>query len=254
MQNTVLAKYRDVLDYIRVKKSATVTELTSIFFLSSSTVRRILSTMEEESLVVRYHGGAAINNSEQVNIGSRKVHELREKAAIGREAASMVEDGMTIILLGGTTVHAICHYLKGRQITVITTSIPVINDLLQEERMKLILLGGVVNPPELEVRGSLTTTGLEKLHADILFIGATNIHPMRGLMTDDPEAVVAYRACMAIADKSVLLADSTKFKAGGVAVVAGMKELSLVITDAGLPSEIENILAGNGLQLRLVNA
>lgn len=254
MQNSILAKYRDVLEYLKVKKTATVAELTSIFFLSESTMRRILSTMEDENLVVRFHGGAAINNSEPVNISSRKVQQLREKAAIGNEAASMVEEGMTIIMLGGTTVHAMCPYLKGKQITVITTSIPVINDLLQEERMKLIQLGGLVNPPELETRGSLTAAGLEKLHADILFIGATNIHPTRGLMTDDSEAVVAYRACLAIADKSVVLADSTKFRSGGVSVVAGLMELSLVITDAALPQDIANDLAANGLQHRMVDA
>jgi DeoR/GlpR family transcriptional regulator of sugar metabolism len=252
MGNKVSAKYRDVLEYIRMKKTASVVELTSVFFLSASTVRRILTSMEEENLVVRYHGGVAIKSDEPVDISGRNIKELREKSLIAREAASMVKDGMTIILLGGTTVHAMCPYLKGRQITVITTSFPVVMDLMCEDRMKLIMLGGVVNAPELEVRGSLLISGLEKLQADILFLGATSIHPVRGIMTDDPEALNTYRYCIGVAEKSVVLADSTKFRLGGGSVVGLLSEVSCIITDSALPRHIIDSMGSVNQILRIV--
>jgi DeoR/GlpR family transcriptional regulator of sugar metabolism len=254
MKSSGLAKYRDVLEYLRSKKSASIAELTSVFFLSASTVRRILTMMEEENLVVRYHGGAAVKGDGPVDIGSRNVNELREKSIIAKEAASMVKDGMTVILLGGTTVHAMCPYLKGRQITVITTSFPVVMDLLGEERMKIIMLGGVVNTPELEVRGSLLLSGLEKLQADILFLGATSIHPVRGIMTDDPEALSTYRGCIGVAEKSVVLADSTKFRTGGGSVVGLLSEVSCIITDSALPKHTIEGMERIGHVLRIAKA
>ena len=251
MGNGSLAKYRDVLDYINNKQSATVNELSTVFFLSKSTVRRILTMMEQENLVVRFHGGASALSIGWKSIVSRKIDQLKEKALIGKEAASMVRDEMTVIMLGGTTVHSMCPYLKGRHLTVITTSIPVANDLLLEEHMKIILLGGLINPPELECRGSLTVTGLENLRSDLLFIGATHIHPERGLMTDDPEAVKTYRTSIDIADKSVVLADSTKFKPGGVSVVARLDELDCIISSPVLSMEIQEELRRRNLCLRI---
>lgn len=254
MQTGMTSKYRDVLEFIGRKRSATVAEIASVFFLSESTIRRLLAEMEQNGLVHRFHGGAVIAGEQQEGrmISVRGVQKIHEKTAIAKEAASMVRDGMTLLMLGGTTVMAMCPYLRGKSITVITTSIPVVNDLLLEENMKLILLGGLVNPMELEVRGSMTALGLERLRADILFIGATNIHPVHGLMTDDPEAVATYRASMAAADKKILLADSTKFKTGGVTVVAGLNELDTVITDDGLDAESASMLTNKGIAVLTV--
>jgi DeoR/GlpR family transcriptional regulator of sugar metabolism len=224
-----------------------------VFFLSESTVRRLLAEMERNKLIQRFHGGASIPGvaGAAQKVESRRAQRIREKAAIGKAAAELVEDGMTLMLLGGTTVSAVCPYIRGRSVTVITTSIPVVNSLLPEKTMKLILLGGVVNPPELEVRGALTAEGLQRLRADMLFIGATFVHPTRGLMTDDPDAVAAYRACLSRSDKRILLADSSKFRTGGVTVVAALDELDAIITDEGLPGEAAAVLGGQNIPVTI---
>lgn len=254
MQIGLTTKYRDILNYLNRRRSATVAELTSVFFLSDSTVRRLLAEMEAKNLVVRFHGGAAVSGDTPMSpvVEMREVQNVKEKAAIGREAASQVQNGMTLMMLGGTTVAAICQYIKGKSLTVITTSIPVMNDLLVEDKMKLILLGGVVNPPELEVRGSMTAAGLERLRADILFIGATNVHPVHGMMTDDPEAVATYRAALAASDRKILLVDSTKFRPGGVTVVAGLSELDGIITDEGIADDSIESLKTRGIAITAV--
>ncbi len=254
MSQNILAKYRDVVEYITARKRVTVSELSTVFFLSESTVRRILRQLEKVNYVERFHGGAVLKDidfSEQ-NIVNRKDQMSREKVAIALKAASLIEEGMTIILLGGSTVHAMCPYLQGKQLTVITSSIPVVNDLMNEENIKVILLGGIVNPSELEVRGGLTIAGLERLRADQVFVGATNIHEAHGLMTNDPEAVATYRACMAAADRVFVLADSTKFKPGGAAIVASFDELDDIITDDSIQKQMLTSLQDKGVRVHLV--
>ncbi|HHY82259.1 MAG TPA: DeoR/GlpR transcriptional regulator [Clostridiales bacterium] len=233
MNKSASLKYREVLEYILVNQKATVQELSSIFFLSESTVRRVLSELEKENFIERFHGGAVVKGADIKSeaLNKRKNYMTRQKAAIALKAVSFIKDGMTVIMLGGTTVHAMCQYLKGRHLTVITTSIPVANDLMLEPNMKIILLGGIINPQEYEVRGAMTKASLERLRADLVFVGATNIHEQHGLMTDDPDAVDTYRACLESADRKLLLADSTKFRPGGAAVVARLDELDDIITD-----------------------
>jgi DeoR/GlpR family transcriptional regulator of sugar metabolism len=212
-----------------------------------------LGQLEKNSLIERFHGGAVIKGIDinTASLGSRINSMSPQKAAIAKKAASLIQDGMTVILLGGTTVHAMCQYLKGCQLTVITSSVPVANDMIRQPNKKVILLGGIVNPLEFEVRGSMTKACLERLRADLVFLGATNIHEQYGIMTDDPDAVDTYRTCIACADRKVLLADSSKFRAGGAAIVASLDELDDIITDDLIHEETMNKLRHSSIHIHM---
>ena len=230
-------KYKELLEYLQCHGHAKVSELTRVLFLSESTVRRALSALEAEGKVHRFHGGAASTDpGKQAFVKEREVSRSEEKDAIGRLAASFVEEGMTLLLMGGTTVHAMCPYLKGKRLTVITSSLPVVNDLAWEEHMTLILLGGVLNPPEMEVRGGLMQLALGRLRADLMFTGVTGLHPIHGLMTDDPNGVETYTTCMNVSDQVYVLADHTKCEHyGGTTVLCELKDISCLITDDHMP-------------------
>jgi len=229
-------KYKELLEYLQHHGNAKVSELTRALFLSESTVRRALSALEAQGKLHRFHGGAAsADPGKQAFVRQRKVSRSEEKDAIGRLAASFVEEGMTLLMMGGTTVHAICPYLKGKRLTVITSSLPVVNDLVWEEKMTLILLGGVLNPPEMEVRGGLMQLALERLRADLMFTGVTGLHPIHGLMTDDPNGVETYTSCMNVSDQVFVLADHTKCEHyWGTTVLCELKDISCLITDGSM--------------------
>lgn len=233
-------KYRELLDYVQRHGGAKVSTISRELFLSESTVRRALASLEAQGKLHRYHGGASVlDPAAQSFIKQRQVSHLAEKEAIGKLAASFVKEGMTLLLMGGTSVHAICPFLKGKRLTVITSSLPVINDLAWEEQMQVILLGGVLNPTEMEVRGGLMQLTLERLRADIMFIGTTGLHPIHGLMTDDPNGVETYTTCMHISDQVFVLADHTKCENyWGTTVLCGLPEVTCLITDDGMPSSV----------------
>ena len=234
MANDAAIKYKELLDYMQRHGSAKVSELKRALFYSESTVRRALSALEAQGKLHRFHGGAvSADLNAQAPIRQRQVSYGEEKDAIGRLAASLVEEGMTLLLMGGTTVHAMCPYLKGKRLTVITSSLPVINDLAWEETMTLILLGGVLNPAEMEVRGGLMQLALERLRADLMFTGVTGLHPVHGLMTDDPNGVETYTSCMNVSDRVFVLADHTKCEHyWGTTVLCGLKDISCLISDS----------------------
>jgi len=233
MPNDASIKYKELLDYLQRHGNAKVSELTRALFLSESTVRRALTALEAQGKLHRFHGGAAsADPGAQAFIRQRQVSRGTEKDAIGRLAASFVQDGMTLLLMGGTTVHAMCPYLKGKRLTVITSSLPVVSDLAWEEKITLILLGGVLNPAEMEVRGGLTQLAMERLRADLMFIGVTGLHPIHGLMTDDPNGVETYITCMHVSDQVYVLADHTKYEHyWGTTVLCDPKDISCLISD-----------------------
>jgi DeoR/GlpR family transcriptional regulator of sugar metabolism len=71
-------------------------------------------------------------------------------------------------------------------------------------------------------------------------------------MTNDPECVATYQACITVADRRVLLADSTKFRIGGVTAVTDLSKLDRIITDERLSSDTATILSHKGIVITTV--
>ena len=59
-------RWSQIVEYCKSNPSASVDDLVNYLHVSAATVRRDLSEMEEQNMIVRYHGGARIN-SDQYN-------------------------------------------------------------------------------------------------------------------------------------------------------------------------------------------
>jgi len=254
MHSDVSHKYKEMMEYLYHHKAAKVTELARALFLSESTVRRVLTELERQGKLRRYHGGATLTTADEPFsfVRRRQVSRLKEKDAIGRRAASLVQDGMTLLLMGGTTVRAMCPYLKGRKLTVITPSLPVVNDLAWEEQIQVIVLGGVLDLSEMEVRGELTQLTLGHLRADIMFMGTTGLHPIHGVMMDDPNSVETYNTCMHHSDRVFVLADHTKCERYlGTTVLCSLSNMHCFIVDDGIPDAVRTFYQENVQRLEV---
>jgi ATP-dependent Clp protease ATP-binding subunit ClpB len=100
--------------------------------------RERLAALEEE----------LANLSEQS--AGMKAHWQAEKDAIAARAASMVQDGQSVLLDIGTTAFRLARQLHGRRITVITSNLVVFEELVDDEGIELVLLGGMVRRDALD--------------------------------------------------------------------------------------------------------
>ena len=240
-----------VLDYINLHQVAAVDELSGNLNISLSTVRRVLSRLEQRNQIVRFHGGATAMHDSQRHtaLSARYSTNKSEKESIARAAAELIEPNSTIILLGGTTVFYLCKYLRQKKLRIITNSLIVLDALKSDRMLEIILLGGVYNADESEMRGSLTTSAMQILGADYLFSGATAFDTNRGFLTSHIDAVELYSRCFEAAKKVYILADSSKYGKMGLAVVAKVEDVDCLITDQGLPKEAVQSFANKGLEV-----
>ncbi|HHW47970.1 MAG TPA: DeoR/GlpR transcriptional regulator [Clostridiaceae bacterium] len=243
-----------VLNYINLKKIVKTHELSRELSISESTVRRILCRLDRRKLIVRFHGGATAIPEDRVDtpISARLNVHTKEKELIARKAAEKVTDGSTIIMLGGTTVFYMCKYLKGKSLTVVTNSLIVLDALKYEKSMQLVLLGGVYNNDEAELRGSLTSNTLRKLSADYLFTSATAFEEVRGFLTSHIDSIELYNMCFQVAQKVFMLVDSSKYRKSDVAVTARCEDIDCLICDSGLPVEARIGFANKGVEVIIV--
>lgn len=240
-----------IKDYIMTRNNVSVIELCDHFDISESTVRRVLTKLEDKNVIKRYHGGAysAMGMMGSDTIQARmKINEDR-KLIIAEKASSLIEEGSTVILLGGTTIHSMCRFLKKKKLTIITNSLIVFSELQYEENMRIVLLGGLFNPKEYELGGIITNTGMRHIRADYIFMGSMGFDSGQGFTTKDLESLELYQTCISSSKQVYVLADSSKYNAGGTAITARYEDVHGLITDDGLDSDAITLLSSKELKI-----
>jgi DeoR/GlpR family transcriptional regulator of sugar metabolism len=220
-----------ILRAVRGGRGAEVVDLAQRFEVSEMTVRRDLAQLAQEGELIRVHGGA-VSVREEPPFAEIAVERREAKERIGRAAAELVRDGQTVMIDIGTTTLELARRLRDRELTVITSSIAVLEELFPCEGIELISLGGVVRRNYRSLVGVLAEDMLRQLTADISFIGASGIRPDLSIMDTTMVEVPIKRGMIAAADRVVLLADAAKFSMGGIVRVCGADELQAIVTDA----------------------
>jgi DeoR/GlpR family transcriptional regulator of sugar metabolism len=161
----------------------------------------------------------------------------------------MVQDGQSVLLDIGTTAYRLARQLHGRRITVITSNLVVYEELVDDEGIELVLLGGMVRREYRSLVGFLTEDNLRQLHADWLFLGTSGVRPGGQVMDTTVVEVPVKRAMIKAGDKVVLLADRAKFPGTGMARVCGPEELDVVVTNGPLDPATRSSLEEAGVQV-----
>ncbi|GDY53369.1 hypothetical protein SVIO_039920 [Streptomyces violaceusniger] len=180
-------RHAKIVESLRSTGVASVRELAENLQVSESTIRRDLTLLDRNGELLRTYGGAALTPHGAAEAAGAEVDEIpfdlvisRDEAlkeAIAEEAVKLVEDGSVIVLDIGTTPLAIARRLRGRPVTVITSSLPVLDVLRDDDAVRLVMLGGVLRRNYQSLVGSLTEQALRQVSADLLFLSCTGVRP-----------------------------------------------------------------------------
>ena len=233
----------------------TVQELSDFFAVSEATIRRDLEELDGRGWIHRTHGGAlrlerAVKEPPVLQRFSEK---SEEKARIGKEAASLVREGETIFLGSGTTVLEIARHLPpDLKLTVITNSLPIVNELADQSNFDMIVIGGMLRQSELSMVGHIAEHAVCEFRADRVFMGMRAIDTSHGFTNDYLPETMTDRAILSIAPQVIVVADHSKFGRVSTVLVAPVTAAHMIITDRATREEIVNELEGRGIEVRLV--
>jgi DeoR/GlpR family transcriptional regulator of sugar metabolism len=232
-----------------VRSGAThVSELAESFGVSEMTVRRDLRALAREGKLERVRGGA-VNASTERPFAETAVERFDAKDRIGAAAARLVEDGQTVMIDIGTTTLQVAHHLHGRAITVVTTSLAVYEELVDDPAIELILPGGVVRRNYRSLVGVLAEDSLRQLKADILFLGTSAVDVELGVWDSTMVEVPIKRAMIEAAEAVALVADAEKFAMAGLVRVCEATEIDNVVTDAPVPAACRPAIHEAGIEV-----
>ncbi|MFT4108670.1 DeoR/GlpR family DNA-binding transcription regulator [Propionicimonas sp.] len=189
-----------------------VTDLSEAFGVSVATIRRDLSHLQDQRLVTRTYGGAALQHHPraELNMAERGATHTEAKTAIGRAAAGLVEDGDLLILDSGSTTEQLAIALGDRPISVITNGLRVVHRLVACERVRVTVLGGSLRGFNETIYGADAEEMLGRICATTAFIGTDAIDPLRGITSRTYEQARLKSAMLRQTEQVYLVADSSK--------------------------------------------
>lgn len=241
-----------IVRLITERRTVSIVELCALFGVSDMTIRRDLRRLEERGILQRTHGGAELLKQPPGDLPyyAREHEQVQEKEAIARLAASLIEDGETIVLDAGTTVASLARLLvHKRDLTVITNSVHVVNELIGSNGVTVISTGGTLWAPTISMVGPLAVSALRRFTADKAFLATPAISLEAGMTNSNLYEAEVKATMIEIARERTLLVDHTKFGRTSYAVVAPLSALNRLITDEGTPPDTVHRLRDKGLEV-----
>lgn len=231
-------------------------ELVAALGVSDMTVRRDVQRLAEEGLVRVVHGGVSVLSPDALegsgDYQQRSTRMSSMKLEIGRRAAQMIQPNETIALDVGTTVLEVARAIPlGSQITVVSNSAPVLNELMSVPDIALVGLGGTLHRDTLSYTGTSTLDAIASLQVSTLFLAASSISERGVFCGNDFDAVVK-RALISISSKIVLVCDSTKFSANAMVRVCGLNAIDTIVVDKEISPENMALVKRANIDLLLV--
>jgi DeoR family fructose operon transcriptional repressor len=216
---------------------------------SESSIRRDLAILESENAVKRVYGGA-IPVQVAGDYALESVHLRDEKSHIAHLAASLIEDGQTVILDGGTTVTAVARELANKSIHVVTNSLPIAEALESYRNIELTLTGGYLDPRIRVMLGPFCEQMLAAIRADAVIMGIGSVTET-GFSNNNTLVVGSERKMIEVADRMIIVADHTKFGRGGMFPVAPLEAADVVVSDKELGAGYIDLLRRHDIDVRL---
>lgn len=241
--------------FVQRRQRATVSEISEQFGVSVATVRRDLDVLESQGGIQRFHGGAkaAKQAPPELPVLRRSEQRSDEKERIGRAAAEFIEDGDTVFLGSGTSVLEVAKHLhRCKNLTVITNSLLVLNELSKAPQITVVGLGGMLRHSEMSMIGHITELSLAEVRAQKIIMGIHAIDVQHGLTNDYLPETKTDRAILAQSGEVIIVADHTKCKRVSTAFLAPVTAINTFVTDSQTQPDFLQALEAQGIRVLVV--
>lgn len=234
---------QEILTILSECTYATVEHLAKNLHISASSIRRDLSELESQGLVVRSYGGAELSNAQKrfVPFSARRHKNSAVKRAMAQAAASFIKSGDVVFLDDSSSAYFAAEKLSTiKDITVVTPSVEILF-LLSQSDVTTYSTGGLLNRENRTcLTGSFSDAIIRKFHADWCIFSVKSLDE-NGVLSDCVEPGVAVLNTMIeCAEKAMFLCDSSKLGSCSTFVQCDISTLDTVISNADIPAFLKS--------------
>jgi DeoR family transcriptional regulator, aga operon transcriptional repressor len=255
-KNVYLEERRQtILELVQDQGRVSVNGLSDRFGVSEVTIRADLKALAEQGCLLRTHGGAIPigYGLQELSLTRRRQQQVAEKALIAAAAAALIGHGEAVFLDSSSTTLAIVDHIKQRRdLTVITNSLVVAQEMLGLPNVVVVMPGGTLHHDTASLIDAGGLALLERYRIAKGFFGAHGLTLEDGLTdVSEPEANLK-RPLAYMCHEVIALLDATKWGRAGVASFAAVCDIDRVITTGDAPELLTEAVRAVGVDVVLV--
>ncbi|MFD0898539.1 DeoR/GlpR family DNA-binding transcription regulator [Loigolactobacillus binensis] len=222
-----------IIEIMKEQRSVKISLLAEKMDVTRETIRRDLSSLEQRKLIRLIRGGATLNIPTNETSYERRLRiQSKQKEKIAAAFCEYLKEGDTVYLDFGSTCLAVAKKIKQfKHLTVITNSLPIINELYKSENIQLFVLGGLARKNEGSFFGKEAQNNLKAFSINIGFFSGSGIDTRFGLsnhnMNESDLSREAIKHCQTIA----VGVDHTKFGTVLPQRMIAIENIDLLISD-----------------------
>ena len=235
----VYERQKEIIEYLKKNKFATVKELSALVWSSEASVRRDIKSLEQKGYLKQIYGGVGLPEYENsvVPVSIREGSHSLVKDKLAQRAAEYIFDGATVFIDGSSTARRITKYIGNvNNVKIITNNLRVFKEC-DLPGVKIYCTGGLFLPQNNTFVGASAQRYVSEINADIMFFSSQAIS-VDGEISDASEEETALRQVMlARAKKKIFICDSSKIGEKRTFSVCLKDDVDVIICDKRLPWE-----------------
>ena len=235
-------RHAKILELLSRYHKMEVSRLSTLLNVSQVTIRKDLIALEQSGMLVREHGYATLNNSDDIN--KRLAFHFEQKMQIVKRAAQLVEDGETIFIESGSCCALLAVEIAQtkKDVTIVTNSAFIADYVRKIENVQIVLLGGNYQKESQVMVGPMTAQCAQAYFADKLFIGTDGFSIRTGFTGNDYMRSVAVQDMAKQVEKSHSGDRFLQVLSERQCIFDRTNRIHMLITNSDIPLEQEQYL------------
>ena len=222
-------RIEEIADILDKRGKMTLEQLEEVFpNVSQMTLRRDLFQLEEDGRIIRIRGGAMSVKEVQKVSGEAYTKKTTintdAKIVIAQKASTLVDEGVSIFLDGGTTAMYLSKELPDIHCNIFTNGIAVAMELAQKKNIAITVVGGQL------MKDNLSTAS-----------PATAFTPENGFSCNSQVEADLLKQVFKKARHVYMMLDSSKIGKINSYTFAHIEDINVLITDDTFPKEYKKL-------------
>ncbi|HIH0446217.1 TPA: DeoR/GlpR family DNA-binding transcription regulator [Vibrio cholerae] len=220
--------------------SVHVGDLAGKYSVTYETIRKDLSFLEKQGLLVKTHGGATLKQGAiEYPFQVREKENIDLKKSIAKRALEVIPQNASMIIGTGSTTLELAKLLSLKEgYKIFTDSLPVATVLLQSDN-QVFMLGGELRKKSSSCFGGWTVSMLQDIHVDLCFLGTDGFSNFDGPTTPSSSDAFIDQTIIAQSKKRFILGDYTKSQGTSLFKICNWSDITALITNKEIEEQVK---------------
>jgi len=207
---------KEIIKILEINNQISINELVSKFHVTEQAIYRDLKYLEKNNKINRTSKGAISSQlkaiTRSLNFNNEETLFLNEKEAITKFASTLIDNGDSLYIAGGsTTLLFATNLIEKKSLIVITNTDSIGTIIKKEKRNRAILIGGLLLKETHTTVGKLAQSVISKHKVNKTILGINAIDVETGsFYTDIQEEAIIKKEMIKSCHELIILADSSK--------------------------------------------